>query len=219
MWLMRRMESKGRASALVIGALVALLAIALPACATSSAQQAAPPQETPIQTSLKAGTTLDGSQAPAFSLRDQNGMTITLQQMRGRVVILTFLDATCTTECPITAQYLDWTTQFLGNGATQNVAWLAMSVNPSNTPQDANTFMKKNAVQVPLHVLMGGQAQLAPLWNAYHISVQHTESGDVEHTLGLYLIDAQGREREWVDGGYDPRQLSADIETLLRESR
>ncbi len=203
---------QGRSRMLVAGALAVLLTVALQACGASA------PQVSPSPTALKAGTTLDGRAAPAFSLRDQSGATVTLQQMRGHVVILTFLDATCTTECPLTAQYLDWTAQFLGHD-TQSVTWLAMSVNPTNTVAEAQTFMTKNAVKVPLHVLMGSQTELAPLWKAYGIEVQPGPDGDVQHTLGLYLIDTQGHEREWVDAGYDPRQLGADVETLLHASK
>jgi cytochrome oxidase Cu insertion factor (SCO1/SenC/PrrC family) len=145
---------------------------------------------------LKVGTVLDGAAAPAFALRNQVGAAVNLQQMRGHVVVLTILDATCTAECPVTAQYLDWTGQFLGKDV-QNVGWMAMSVNPSNTKEDAETFLNKNSVQAPLHILMGGEEKLAPLWKAYHIVVQPDEDGDVQHSLGLYVIEAQGREREW----------------------
>lgn len=184
--------------------------VAVSACG-SNAQRPAP---SPV--ALKAGTVLDGAAAPAFALRDQVGAPVNLQQMRRHVVVLTFLDATCTVECTVTAQYLDWTGQFLGKDV-QNVGWLAVSVNPSNTKEDAETFLSKNSVQAPLHILMGDEAKLAPLWKACHIVVQPDVDGDVQHTLGLYVIDAQGREREWVDGGYDHHQLSADIETPLHE--
>jgi cytochrome oxidase Cu insertion factor (SCO1/SenC/PrrC family) len=173
-------------------------------------------KEAPKPATLKAGTTLGSTLALPFSLRDQAGELVSLQQMRGHVVVLTFLDATCTTECPITAQYLDWTAQFLKKDA-ENVGWLAMSVNPSNTADQANTFLTKNAVQVPLHILLGSSAILTPLWKGYHIVVEPGANGDVEHTLGLYVIDAQGHEREWVDGGYDPKALATDIEAVMHE--
>ncbi|MGE5335431.1 MAG: SCO family protein [Nitrososphaerota archaeon] len=201
----------GRSRALIAIMAALALMVVLQGCTAS----AGPATQVSPTVALKAGTALDPQPAPAFSLHDQSGAAVSLQQMRGHVIILTFLDATCTTECPITAQYLDWTAQFLGKD-TQNVRWLAMSVNPTNTTAQAQAFMTKNAVKVPLHVLMGGQAELAPLWKAYHIQVQPGPDGDVQHTLGLYIIDAQGREREWVDGGYDPRALSADVRTLLR---
>ena len=197
--------------------LALFLLVGLQACGASGAGAASDSASAARAVKLTAGTALNAAQAPEFTLRDQTGALDDLRQMRGHVVILTFLDATCATECPITAQYLDWTAQFLGKDSRQ-VIWLALSVNPTNTVADAETFMHKNAVQVPLRLLMGSQAELAPLWQNYHITVQPGADGDVEHTLGLYLIDAQGREREWVDAGYDPRALSRDVQALLRAS-
>ena len=169
-------------------------------------------------TALTGGTTLGDKPAPAFALTDQTGATITLAQLKGHPVVLTFLDATCTTECPITAQYLDWTAQRLGTRADQ-VIWLAMTVNPTNVPADVTTFMTKNKVQVRLHVLLGTQAELAPLWKAYYIEVvpPATPGGDVEHTVVTYLIDSQGRERELLSQGYDPKAAAADLSVLLAE--
>jgi peroxiredoxin len=37
-------------------------------------------------------------------LTDQHGRTITLANLRGKVVLLTFLDPVCTSDCPMEAQ-------------------------------------------------------------------------------------------------------------------
>lgn len=164
---------------------------------------------------LVAGTVLDGTPAPAIHLTDQSGTRVSLDQFRGHPVVLTFVDATCTTECPVTAQYMDWTAQFLGAKSTTGVVWLALTVNPDNTAADANAFLTKNKVQVPLHFLLGTHDQLAPLWNVYHIYVQPTPSGDVQHTIVTYLIDKQGHEQEVLDQSYDPKAAAKDLQALL----
>lgn len=177
--------------------------------ASASGQRAGQPLK------LAAGTMLSGTTAPAFHLTDQSGTSVSLDQFRGHPVVLTFVDATCKTECPVTAQYLDWTAQYLGAKSTGDVVWLAMTVNPDNTVADANGFMKKNNVSVPLHFLLGTHAQLAPLWSAYHIYVQPTPSGDVEHTIVTYLLDKQGHEQEVLDQSYDPKAAAKDMQALL----
>lgn len=164
---------------------------------------------------LTAGTNLNGTAAPDFTLKDQTGATVSLDQFRGHPVVLTFIDATCTTECPVTAQYLDWTAQFLGTKATAGTVWLAVTVNPENTAADAQGFITKNKVTAPLHLLLGTHDQLAPLWSAYHIYVQPTPSGDVEHTIVTYVIDKQGREQEVLDQSYDPKAAAKDVQALL----
>lgn len=175
------------------------------------------PQPAPAPAlSLAAGTVLNARPAPAIHLADQSGAMISLDQFRGKVILLTFMDATCTQECPITAQYLDWTAQFLGAHASQ-VAWLAVTVNPTNTPAQANDFMTKNQVVVPLHLLLGTQAQLAPVWKAYGIQVvpPAEPGGDVAHTIVTYVIDRTGHEREVLDQVYDPKLAAQDMVALL----
>src|SRR5947208_2202287 len=39
--------------------------------------------------------------APSFSLRDQAGRLVSLHTLRGRPVLLTFLDSVCKLECPV----------------------------------------------------------------------------------------------------------------------
>ena len=48
------------------------------------------------------GTDLSGAAAD-FSLLDQNGTPINFSDLRGKVVILTFMDSKCMDTCPITA--------------------------------------------------------------------------------------------------------------------
>jgi protein SCO1/2 len=152
--------------------------------------------------------------APTFSLPDQNGALISLAALHGHPVVLTFLDATCTEQCPLMVQYLNWTTQFLTPKQVAAVDWVAISVNPLNTPAQAQAFLTKNKTVMPVHFLLGSQGQLAPLWKAYYIAVQPGQT-DVAHTSGLYLIDQTGHERIWLDAGFDPKDLSGDIQALL----
>lgn len=207
------------ASRLIVLILVIVLAGVLALrqhIATTHAGPNATPTTHPTA-ALTAGTVLGGKSATPFQLADQNGSVISLAALRGHPVVLTFLDATCTSECPITAQYLGWTAQALGSKAA-SVAWLAMSVNPQNTPADGRQFIAKNKVTIPIHILLGTHAQLARLWHAYGIYVQPVPGGDTIHTIVTYLIDEQGQTREVLDQAYDPRQAAHDLGVLLAQS-
>lgn len=189
-----------------------------PGAAASASNHTATIQQT--SSSLIAGSVLTGrQQAPGFSLIDQYGRPLDLAQLRGHPVFLTFMDATCKQECPVTAQYLNWTSQFLGAKDASQVAWIAVSVNPTNTAAEAHAFIAKNKPGVLLRFGLGSQQQLSAVWNAYHITVipAAQNHGDTGHTVVFYLIDKQGREREIVDQGFDPKQMAHDLRTLLSE--
>ncbi|MBF6590816.1 MAG: SCO family protein, partial [Ktedonobacterales bacterium] len=165
---------------IAVSAIIALFAVAL-----GTAYLISGGQSTPQRTSALGGTLLDGRQAPTFKLHDQTGALVTLDSLRGHPVVLTFMNATCVQACPLLAQYLNWTTQFLGT-KTADVAWVAISVNPQNTADDARGFLAKNRVTMPLRFLLGTHDQLAALWASYHIVVI-PEKGDIAHTAGLYV--------------------------------
>ena len=52
--------------------------------------------------------------APAFTLTDQDGRPVSLAGLRGKVVLLTFLDPVCTSDCPLIAQEFRQADQMLG---------------------------------------------------------------------------------------------------------
>ncbi len=153
---------------------------------------------------------------PGFSLHDQNGALVDMNSLRGHPVVVTFLDMTCTQECPLQAQMLQQAGNFLGAKQATQVDWVVVSVNPTNTPADASAFLQKNHVKLPIRVLLGSQAELAPVWAAYHIYVQPTPT-DVAHTTALFLVDKSGRERMVFLGSYDPKAVSADLAALLKQ--
>src|SRR5260370_5020192 len=63
------------------------------------------------------GFPLSGRPAPDFKLTDQFGQTVSLSSLRGREVVLAFIDARCTTLCPLTAEILYDATGQIGSTA------------------------------------------------------------------------------------------------------
>jgi len=69
--------------------------------------------------------------APPFRLTDQHGRAVTLAGLHGKVVLLTILDDTCTSDCPLIAQEFRAAGQLLGD--TQHVELVAINYNPIYT--------------------------------------------------------------------------------------
>lgn len=207
-------------SALV--ALVVIVAIivvlhSIPSRSTGATTPGAATTSAHANAALTTGIDMQRRPAPAFTLVDQSGASVSLASLQGHPVVLTFLDATCTQQCPIMIEYLNWTAQFLTPQQVAQIDWVAISVNPNNTPAQASAFLAKNKASMPFRFLLGSQAQLQPLWTAYRITVKPGQT-DVVHTSGLYLVDQRGREREWVSDGFDPKTLAADIQTVIATS-
>jgi protein SCO1/2 len=165
------------------------------------------------------GTDLQGTPAPGFTLHDQTGALVSLQQFRGHPVVLTFFDSVCPhEECSLMAEYLNVTADNLGPQGTSSVAWLAISVNPwHDTPASATTFLQTRQVRMPVRYLLGTEKELAPVWDAYHMQAILQPNGIVIHTTGVYLIDSAGRERTFFEEGFDPKVASQQIHNLLTQ--
>jgi protein SCO1/2 len=166
-------------------------------------------------TVFQEGVDLGGTPAPSFAFKDQNGTQVSLDHLRGHPVVLTFFDSVCPhADCSLMAEYINWTAKDLG-AQSANVSWVALSVDPwYDTPLTATAFLKSRQVTIPLHFLLGSFAELTPVWQAYHMQAQ-LQNGVVIHSTGVYVIDAQGRERVYLDEGFDPQILANYLHQLL----
>lgn len=170
-------------------------------------------------TSSGTGTTdsqidLGGTPAPDFTLTDQNGQRISLRQFRGKPVVLTFLYTHCPDVCPLTAEHIHTTLQQLGNRA-QDVAVLAVSTDPQrDTPAAAQSFSQAHNMTQYWHYLIGSQQQLSPVWSSYNIYVQ-AQKKEINHSMAVFVIDQQGKERTYFDNTFTAEQLTANLQKLL----
>lgn len=131
--------------------------------------------------------------APAFALQDQNGQTVSISGLRGRVVAITFLYSHCKESCPLEGDQLGLVQQALGAGIPFTL--VVISVDPGgDTPASVRDFAAAHRWIGDWHWLMGPQATLAPIWSAFGIAVQ-PQTGNMAHSVALYLIDEAGYER------------------------
>ncbi len=149
--------------------------------------------------------------APGLALRDQRGATISLRSLRGRVVLLTFLDSKCTRECPIEGRVLrDVLRRITGTGAVAVV----VSVDPwADTPTSALTFAAHAGWSGNWRWLLGDKTALAPVWRAYNIAVKRTP-GDILHSTALYLIDLAGDLRAGYLFPFSAAAVTQDVRRL-----
>jgi protein SCO1/2 len=161
------------------------------------------------------GAGFDGALRPPgippidFTLSDQDGKVATLDEYRGRPVMLTFMYSTCRDTCPITANQIRGALDQLG----KNVPTLAVSVDPANdTPLNARRFVNRQGLTKRMRFLLGDRAQLQPIWDAYGIQPQGKA---FEHSAYVVLVDAKGVQRVgWPVDKLTPEGLAHDLRLL-----
>jgi protein SCO1/2 len=155
--------------------------------------------------------------APALALRDQRGTLVSLPTLRRRPVLLTFLDSRCKLECPIQGRELASILRRLP--VAERPALVVVSVDPAG---DTAASIKRATAEWGLagawtwHWLNGTPAQLKSVWRAYGITVDPS-SGDIVHSLVLYLIDRGGYERTAYLYPFLPGFVQGDLGKLARE--
>jgi cytochrome oxidase Cu insertion factor (SCO1/SenC/PrrC family) len=149
--------------------------------------------------------------APPFTLTNTSGHSVSLASLKGRTVVLTFLDPVCTSDCPLIAQSLRLADQKLGAEA-HNVELVAVVNNPLYRSTALTTaFDRQEELD---HVtnwdyLTGSLTQLHGVWNDYGVQTDVSPGGGmVDHTDVVYVIDKEGRTRVIING--DPGDGSAE---------
>jgi len=137
--------------------------------------------------------------APGFSLTDQDGRTVSLSSLRGKVVLLTFLDPVCVTDCPLIAQEFRQAGQLLG-AKTSQVELVAVDVNPLyNELAYTQEFDHEEGLTglADWRYLTGTQARLRQVYRAYGQPAQTLPAGAmVGHSDIAFVIDTHGEIRE-----------------------
>jgi protein SCO1/2 len=155
--------------------------------------------------------------APPFRLRDQDGAVFSLAALRGRPVLVTFLDSSCEEQCTVTGRQLGTTLRRLD--PEDRPALVVVSVDPTgDTSRSIRRAMVKWRLKGPWrwHWVRGTRSELARVWAAYGIVVQPT-TNDITHGLALYLVDRRGFQRTGYLFPFLPNFVQLDLEKLARE--
>jgi len=140
---------------------------------------------------------LDVAAAP-FQLRNVDGRPVSLTSLRGKVLLLTFLDPVCTTDCPLLAQELREADQLLGARASK-VELVAIAANPLYyTAPYLRAFDRQEGLTGLRNwtYLTGALSQLRRVWANYGVIVDTLPGGQmVAHNDLVFVIDSSGRVR------------------------
>jgi cytochrome oxidase Cu insertion factor (SCO1/SenC/PrrC family) len=191
------------------GALGVALIGVIPMAAASASSTASPI----IAQALDGSTAPLNFAAPAFRLTNQHGRLVGLASWRGKVVLLTFLDPVCTSDCPLIAQEFKQADRLLG-GQARRVELVAVVSNPIYHQLAYTQAFDRQEQLTGLpnwQYLTGSPAVLKRVWRAYGIADQILPAGGmIGHSDVAYVIDPGGRTRTELN--FDPGPGTASSE-------
>ena len=151
-----------------------------------------------------------------FSLTDQNGKPRSLADFRGKVVALFFGYTHCPDVCPTTLADLAQVMGMLGKDADR-VQVLFITVDPErDKPEMLVNYMA--AFHPSFLGLYGDATATAQAAKSFYVTYQKqpTTSGySVDHSVGTFLIDPEGRVRLRAPLAQRPAWIAEDIRLLL----
>jgi cytochrome oxidase Cu insertion factor (SCO1/SenC/PrrC family) len=215
-------RSAATASFGTVASIGALGLIILGAAPMAAAQ--ATPNADPILAQAIAGSSVPlNVPAKGFQLTDQHGRTVSLASLRGKVVLLTFLDPVCTSDCPLIAQEFRAAGQLLG-AASSKVELVAIVANPIyHQISDTQAFDRQEFLDnVPNWLFLTGSVpQLRQVWKDYGVSAEVLPAGSmIGHQDLAYVIDRAGHVRQELntDPGPGTTATKSSFAVLLADA-
>lgn len=165
------------------------------------------------------GTDITGADfSKSLALTDHTGTPRTLDDFKGKVVLMFFGFTHCPDVCPTTMLDLKNTMKLLGDKADE-VQVLFVTVDPERDTQEVlakfvpsfdNRFigLRGDAEQT---------AETLKNFKIYYAKVPGKSENDysIDHSAGMYAFDKQGKVRLYLGYGQKPEDIASDVQNLL----
>lgn len=160
-------------------------------------------------------------QAPNFTAANVQGKPVSLDQLNGKVVVVTWYYTHCTDECPLTMyRFEQLQSKLQQQGKFGNdVVLIALTLDPQ---RDTRAVIAKYSAHYHAdyngwYFLRANPAQTTKILKAYGIQEkQLPDTESIEHTLKTEIIDQDGNVRKtYTTANLNPNQMMSDINSLL----
>jgi protein SCO1/2 len=155
--------------------------------------------------------------APEFTLTDQNGKHVILKDLRGKVLAITFIFASCADTCPLLTAKMARLQDRLGADFGPRVYFVSITVDPErDTPEVLKRYAETHHVNpAGWAFLTGTPAEIREVAGRYGIFYKKTPRGDVDHTFLTSLVDQSGTLRvQYMGIRFNPDEMLRDLQSL-----
>jgi protein SCO1/2 len=162
-------------------------------------------------------------EAPDFTLTTQDGEKLRLKDLRGKVVLVSFIFTTCSGSCPATTHRMGQVAQQLRDKGLlkgDRVRLVSISLDPTrDTPEALRKYMKAyDADPAYWCFLTGDREEVEKVHAAWGMWAKPAANGQLDHPSRVYLLDARGRIREVYNLDYLKAAWALeDVRLLLKE--
>ncbi len=164
------------------------------------------------------------SKAPDFALTSQKGEPLRRVDLKGKVLLVSFVFTTCNGSCPATTHRMSQVQQELkdrGLLKQGQVQLLSISLDPErDKPEVLQRYMRLyDADPATWTFLTGSPHEVATCLTGWGMWTRPAANGQLDHPSRVFLVDVQGRIREISNLEFlKAIWVCDDIELLLKEA-
>lgn len=156
----------------------------------------------------------------SIALQDPEGRTRSLDEFKGRYVMLFFGFTQCPDVCPTALARAVEVRQLLGSDAGK-LQVLLVTVDPErDTPEVLRSYI---AAFDPSFIALRGDLQateaVAREFKIHYAKVPTSTSYTMDHTALTYILDTEGRLRLALRHEQSPQEVAQDLRTLMKTGR
>lgn len=154
-----------------------------------------------------------GERAPDFALTNQDGAAVSLASLRGRLVLLDFIYASCPGPCPILTATHVALQRMLPDDLRARAHFVSITIDPArDSPAALRAYAAARGVDLEgWSFLTGSVEDVDAVLRAYGVGNVRKRDGTVDHLVITFLIDEEGGIVERYVG------FDHDAEALLRD--
>jgi protein SCO1/2 len=132
---------------------------------------------------------------PATNLIDQDGRNISLADCKGRITVVNFIFTHCPNACPAQMNDLVYVQKTLPASLRARVQFFSVSVDPEkDTPEVLRTYARDLGADLGnWSFVTGPQFGVEELAKQLGAQIVQRPSGELDHTLTVYLLDTDGQ--------------------------
>ena len=155
-----------------------------------------------------------------FTLTDQENKRVSLRDLRGTAVAVTFIYSTCADTCPLLTAKMAAIQRRLGRDFGARVRFVSITVDPEiDTPGRLRQYARRHGADVAgWSFLTGTPEEIREVVRHYGVFARKAAPSDVDHNFLTSLVDRDGVLRvQYVGVRFDPDEMLRDLRFLLRE--
>jgi protein SCO1 len=160
--------------------------------------------------------------APEFTLTKQDGKRLALKELRGKVVAITFIYASCADTCPLLTAKMAGIRDRLGSDFGPKVFFISITVDSErDTPDVLRRYAEAHkANPTGWAFLTGTPGEIRDVAKRYGIYYKKSPRGDVDHTFLTTLVDQRGILRvQYMGVRFNPDEMLRDLKSLVSEAQ